>query len=588
MGSFFKLTLINKMELKKLLLAALFSITFISCNQSTQKLSSKDAADAIYFGGDIITMEGDSASYDEAVAVKNGKIIFVGKKTEAEKLMGDITKLNDLKGKTLLPGFIDPHLHASIAASILPVEIVSAMEWNTPYGKSIVVKDHDAFINRLKELDKSYGDPEKILMAWGYFEPYHGKISKDELNSISLTRPIIVWQRSCHEFYLNDAALKHFNITEADFNKMPQYCNYKEGHVFEAGLFVVTKPVLDYISNPAQFSKGLEMMTDVIHKGGLTTICEQGFPQVDLNLEQTLISKEINKPSTPFRYEMVPNAMYFYPILKSGTKVLEFCDSLVKTGKDKMDYVKAVKFYVDGAIFSQLMIMSQPYEDYHHGQWMMQPKEQEDVFNAFWKAGWDIHIHVNGDGGLDTLLAIIDRAKSLTPNSTSKIFLEHYGYARQDQHEKVAEYGILVSNNPYYYYELSGPYSKEGLGPERASKISSIGSLEKLKVPLSFHSDYFMAPAEPLLLVWSAVNRINSNGDVLAPEEKVSLFTGMKAVTIEAARSIKMEKEIGTIAAGKKADFVLLGENPFKIDPMKIKDIKIYSTIFEGKEFKIQ
>jgi predicted amidohydrolase YtcJ len=576
------------MRLKKLLLFSIVAIIFAGCNQSGNKTSGKESADAIYFGGDIITMEGDSAAYAETVAVKNGKIIFAGKKSDAEKLKGDSTKMNDLKGKTLLPGFIDPHIHASIAASVLPVEIVSAMEWNTPKGKSVVVKDHNAFINRLKALDKSYEDPDKVLLAWGYFKPYHGEISKDELNSISATRPIIVWQRSCHEFYLNDAALKYFKITEADFNKMPGYSDYKTGHVFETGLFVVTKPVLDYISNPAQFSKGLEMMTDVIHKGGLTTICEQGFPQVDLNLEQSLISKEINKPTTPFRYEMVPNAMYFYPILKSGTRVLEFCDSLVKTGKDKMDYVKAVKFYVDGAIFSQLMIMSQPYEDHHHGEWMMQPKEQDDVFETFYKAGWDIHIHVNGDGGLDTLLAIIDRARALTPNSTSKIFLEHYGYARQDQHEKVAKYGILVSNNPYYYYELSGPYSKEGLGPERASKISSIGSLEKLKVPLSFHSDYFMAPAEPLLLVWSAVNRINSNGDVLAPEEKVSLFTAMKAVTIEAARSIRMEKEIGTISAGKKADFVILEENPFKIDPVKIKDIKIHSTVFQGKEFKIQ
>lgn len=570
------------------MLLILIAAMVTGCNQSTQKISSNDAADAIYFGGDIITMEGDNAAYAEAVAVKNGKITFAGKKAEAEKLKGDSTKMNDLKGKTLLPGFIDPHIHASIAASVLPVEIVSAMEWNTPKGKSVVVKDHDAFINRLKELDKSYEDPQKVLLAWGYFKPYHGSISKDELNSISSTRPIIVWQRSCHEFYLNDAALKHFNITEADFNKMPGYCDYKTGHVFETGLFVVTKPVLDYISNPAQFSKGLEMMTDVIHKGGLTTICEQGFPQVDLNLEQSLISKEINKTSTSFRYEMVPNAMYLYPILKSGSKVLAFCDSLINTGKDKMDYVKAVKFYVDGAIFSQLMIMSQPYEDNHHGEWMMQPKEQDDVFETFYKAGWDIHIHVNGDGGLDTLLAIIDRARISTPNSKSKIYLEHYGYARQDQHEKVAKYGILVSNNPYYYYELSGPYSKEGLGPERASKISSIGSLEKLKVPLSFHSDYFMAPAEPLLLVWSAVNRINSNGDVLAPEEKVSLFTATKAVTIEAARSIRMENEIGTISAGKKADFVILEENPFKVNPTKIKDISIYSTVFEGKEFRIQ
>ncbi len=569
-------------------LAIIISLTgTVSCNQTSTQNNSPDAADAIYYGGDIITMEGDSANYTEAVVVKNGKIVFVGSKADAEKLKDDSTVMNDLQGKTMLPGFIDPHVHPSIAASVLPAEIVSAMEWKTPNGKSIVVKDHAAFINRIKELDKSYTDPNQLLLAWGYFKPYHGSISKDELNAISKTRPIIIWQRSCHEMYLNDAALKYFKITDADFKKAPAYSDYKKGHVFEAGLFVVTKSVLDYIGSPAMFAKGLEMMTSVIHKGGLTTVAEQGFPQIDIGLELKLNGAEINKPTTPYRFLMVPNAMFLYPKLKSGETVLAFCDSLVKTGTSKLDYVKAVKFYVDGAIFSQLMIMSQPYEDRHHGAWMMQPAEQEDVFNSFWKANWDIHIHVNGDGGLDTLLAIIDRVKAKTPGSTSRIIMEHYGYARQDQHEKVAAAGVWVSNNPYYYYELSDPYSKQGLGIDRASKISSVGSLEKLKVPLSFHSDYFMAPAEPLVLVWSAVNRINSNGDVLAPEEKVSLFTALKAVTIEAAKSIQLEKEIGTITTGKKADFVILAENPMKIDPVKLKDIKIVETVFEGKSFPV-
>ena len=573
----------------KLLPVALIFLMVNNCsNHPEESIKNGDnKADIIYCNGDIVTMEGDSARYAEAVAIKSGKILFVGNKADAEKLKGDSTSLYDLQGKTMLPGFIDPHIHPSIAASILPSEIVSAVEWNTPKGKSIAVKDHASFINRIKGIDKSYNDPNKLLLAWGYFKPYHGDISREELNTISKTRPIVIWQRSAHEFYLNDAALKYFKITEADFKKMPRYGDFKKGHIFEAGLFVIGKPIVDYIGNPTAFAKGLEMMTEVLHKGGLTTVCEQGFPQIELAGELLLNGNEINKPTTPYRFLMVPNGMNLYPRLKSGEKVLAFCDSLIKTGSGKMNYVKAIKFYVDGAIFSQLMIMSQPYEDHHHGEWMMQPKEQEDIFDAFWKANWDIHIHVNGDGGLDTLLAIIDRARMQTPHSTSQIVLEHYGYARKDQHAKVAAAGIWVSNNPYYYYELSGPYSKEGLGLARASKISSVGSLEKLRVPLSFHSDYFMAPAEPLVLVWSAVTRINSNGDVLSPEEKVSLFTAMKAVTIEAAKSIQMQKEIGTITVGKKADFVLLAENPFKIDPVKIKDIKIHSTVFEGNEFTI-
>lgn len=567
--------------LRCVVMLALFTINGCSDRAPDQ------AADAIYFGGDIITMEGDSATYAEAVAVKDGRIMFAGNRAEAEKLRDSRTQAFDLQGRTMLPGFIDPHVHPSIAASILPMEIVSAMEWNTPTGKSIAVRSHAAFIDRLKEIDRSYSDPAQPLLAWGYFKPYHGTLSRTELNTVSRTRPIVIWQRSAHEFYLNDAALKYFKITEADFKKAPGYANYAQGHVFEAGLFTVTKPILDYIGNPEQYRKGLELMTTVLHKGGLTTIGEQGFPQIDLAMEQALNTEEIGKPTTPYRFLMVPNAMYLYPRLKSGAAVLAFCDSLVKTGTDRLGYVRAIKFYVDGAIFSQLMIMSQPYEDHHHGAWMMQPAEQEDVFATFWKAGWDIHIHVNGDGGLDTLLAIIDRARKATPDSPSHIVLEHYGYAREDQHRRVAAAGIWVSNNPYYYYELSGPYSREGLGAERASRISSIGSLERLKVPLSFHSDYFMAPAEPLLLVWSAVNRINSDGVVLAPEEKVSLFTAMKAVTIEAARSLQQDGEIGTITAGKRADFVILGQNPFKGDPVAIKDVPVIATVLGGKEFPV-
>ena len=574
--------------MKKLLfIAAVWMLSACggSANKNTTATTeAASTATTMYYNGDIITMEGDQPQYAEAVVVKDGKIVYVGTKDEAMKAAGEGHAMVDLQGKTMLPGFIDPHVHPSIATGVLTTEIVSAMEWTTPSGKSVVVKDRTAFLERLKELDKSYTDPEKVLIAWGYFKPYHGVITRPDLNKISATRPIVVWQRSIHEFFFNDAALKFFNLTEAAFKKSPDYSNWKDGHVWEAGLFSVAQSVVDYMGSPENFKKGLALMTTVMHKGGLTTIAEQGYPQVDLALEDKLVGDEVNKATTPYRFTRVPNAMYLYPRLKSGKAILNYCDSLIKTGTPKMGYVKAIKLYVDGAIFSQLMMMSKDYEDHHHGAWMMQPKEQDDVFSTFYKANWDIHIHVNGDAGLDTLLAIHDRAKAANPTSTSKIFIEHYGYARPDQHERVAKNGILVSNNPYYYYELSDPYSKEGLGKERASKISSIGSLEKLHVPLSFHSDYIMAPAEPLVLVWCAVNRVNSVGNVLAPEEKVSLWTGMKAITIESARSIKMEDEIGSIKAGKKADFVLLAENPFKIDPIKIKDIKILSTILEGIE----
>lgn len=568
-------------------LSVLFAL--VSCNndQSKKNIVINEAPPSVYYGGNIITMEGEIPAYVEAVVVDGETISFAGTKSEALELAGKGAEMIDLKGSTLLPGFIDPHLHPSLAAGILSVEIVSAMEWTVPTGKIKAVVGRDNFLTRINELHTSYTDPKKVLFAWGYFEPYHGAVTRSDLNKISNTRPIVLWQRSCHEFIMNDAALAHFSITESNFKKFPKYSDWKAGRVWEVGLFGIAQSVVNYLGTPEQYKKGLELMIPIVHKGGLTTIAEQGFPQVDIALELGLNGTEFNKASTPFRFLMVPNAMYLYPKLQSGSNILAYCDSLVKTNAGKMEYVKAIKFYVDGAIFSQLMVMSKPYEDRHTGAWMMQPVEQEDVFRTFWNANWDIHIHVNGDGGLDTLLAIMERTKASNATSTSKIFLEHYGYARQDQHEKVAKYGLLVSNNPYYYFELSDPYSKQGLGLERASKISSLGSLEKLNVPISFHSDYFMAPAEPLTHVWTAINRLNSKGNVLAPEEKMSLWTAMKAVTIESARSIRKENEIGSIKAGKKADFVLLAQDPFKIDPLTIKDIKILGTVLAGKSFPL-
>ncbi len=134
------------MKIKNLLFVSLLVCIFVSCNQSIKIDSSKEFADAIYYGGDIITMETDTVQYAEAVAIKNGKIIFIGSKTGAEKYRGDSTVMNDLKGKTMMPGFIDPHLHPILGAIVLNTQFASPFDWNFPWGKMKAVRGHDAFI----------------------------------------------------------------------------------------------------------------------------------------------------------------------------------------------------------------------------------------------------------------------------------------------------------------------------------------------------------------------------------------------------------------------------------------------------------
>jgi hypothetical protein len=232
--------------------------------------------------------------------------------------------------------------------------------------------------------------------------------------------------------------------------------------------------------------------------------------------------------------------------------------------------------------------MSEPYLDGHHGAWMMRPEEQAAVLETFWEKGWNIHIHVNGDAGLDLVLDQIAARRALSPDRTPRIVLEHYGYAREDQHARLAELGIAVSNNAYYVHELAPVYARHGLGPVRAADISPLGGLARAGVQVSFHSDYRMAPAEPLTQVWVAVNRIASDGRVWGPDQRLALDLALRAITWEAAWSLGLEDEIGSIEVGKRADFTILERDPYAVDPAELKDIPIWGTVLAGRLHPIE
>ncbi len=538
----------------------------------------------IFTARKIITMEPRQPE-TTAVAVRGNHIVMAGSLDELRKRLrgAPVTVDRRLENKVLLPGFVEPHLHPSLAATILPIEIVSAVEWWTPRGRTKAVRSHDAFIERLKELDREY-TPGKWLIVWGYHQPYHGSLSRTDLDEISRERPIMVWQRSVHEMFFNTRALERLGLTEADFAENPQ-ADWKTGHLWESAVFTLGRPMTRILAWPTTYWRGLSMMKQVIHRGGITTVGEQGFPQVSELAELLALKLAMLAPDVPYRFVLVPNAMYLLRREGSPVAAEEGARRMLSWSSDRIRIVRHMKYYADGAIYSQLMQMSKPYLDGHHGEWMMKPEDQVSVLDVFWRKGWNVHVHVNGDAGLDVVLDQIEKLMQEAPDPRRRVVLEHYGYARPDQHKRVARLGIAVSNNPYYVHELAPAYAEHGLGRERASHISPLGGLARAGVPFSFHSDYPMAPAEPLRLVWAAVTRIGSDGNIWGREERVSLDLALRAVTIEAARSLDIEQEVGSIRTGKKADFTVLEEDPYDVDPDRIKDIAVWGTVFEGRVY---
>ncbi len=180
---------------------------------------------------------------------------------------------------------------------------------------------------------------------------------------------------------------------------------------------------------------------------------------------------------------------------------------------------------------------------------------------------------------LDTLEENMKR----NPRQDHRTVIVHFSYTRANQVKRLNDLGAIVSVNPYYPVALAEMYSKVGVGAERSHSMVRMGDLTKEGVNFSLHSDVPMAPGQPLFLMWCAVNRISLNGNVIAPEQRITPEQALQAVTINAAYSMQLENSLGSLKAGKTANITILKQNPLTVDPTTIKDIEVLATVHEGR-----
>jgi len=227
--------------------------------------------------------------------------------------------------------------------------------------------------------------------------------------------------------------------------------------------------------------------------------------------------------------------------------------------------------------------------DYMHAKGITYGNEPGGILvKPLQEADFQIHIHVNGDAGLDRVLNTVEENMRRNPRYDHRTVIVHFAVSAKDQVDRIARLGCIVSGNPYYTRALADNYSKNGLGPDRADNMVRMGDVERAGVSYSYHSDMPMAPADPLFLMWCGINRITTGGRVAAPNQKVSRLGALKAVTIDAAYSLKVEGSMGSIERGKLANFTILADNPLTVDPTKVKDIGVWGTVVEGRVQPVQ
>jgi len=547
--------------------------------------SSESAPPAtLYHNGTLLTMAGDEPSYVEALVEEGGRIVFVGTLNEARVRTSEQVLDFDLGGSTLIPGLIEPHLHPSIAAIMLQNEIIAPYDWKLPSGVKRGVSGEENYRARITQSIQANAKSGELYFIWGYHQLWHGFLSRGLLNQIAGDRAVGIIHRSFHEIYLNDAAIALLGIEQADFEGNPQV-DWDKGHFYEGGWLALVPAMAPTLLEPEKYRAGLASMTAILRQNGITTIAEPGFPSSDFDAELSLLKAEMAS-NPPYDVYLVPSGTQLYGMKGGNHEALAFMETLATTDAYNAANVhflpKQVKLFADGAIYSQLMQMKDGYTDGHEGEWMTPLDLFHEQIELYWNNGYKIHVHANGDLGQQMVIDHVARLQQETPRTNHRLTLHHMGFFTDDMAEQMAELGMEASVNPYYLWALADKYGEHGLGPERAANLVALKLLVDREIPLSFHSDFSMAPAEPMTLAWTAVNRMTSEGTRMSQDQIIPVYEALKAITIDAARTLNLESEIGSLEAGKKANFTILGSNPLKVDATQLKDIEIKGVVHQG------
>lgn len=587
----------HKLLTKKTLLAAsvVGMAALLSACSPAEKASETTAVEPVsgklFIGSSVITMNDKQPRAEAVFASDDGTIQFVGE-TEKAKELYPSAEVVDLGARVIMPGFIEQHLHPFLGALTLSMPVIAPEEWQLPDRIWPAVTGHDEYINALKAVEAEISDPNEVLWTWGYNNFFHGELNREVLDSVSATRPIGVWHRSAHEFYVNTAFVEKYGLNQADIDKLGEEVKSQSdlvaGHFWEGGALIYLLPrIYKDLGNQERFEFGLNQMVEMLHQKGVTAYNEPGA-FIPKEMTETYL-RILGADSTPMYSFFTPESKT--PFLMKGREgvvqaVEEVTKSLPETGKVRY-FDKQIKILFDGAIISQLMKMKDGYLDGHHGEWIQTPEDVEAITKAFWEKDYQILVHVNGDEGVEKLIEIMQRRQAEYPRKDHRFTIVHFANSTDEQVKQLKELGAIISVNPYYVTGFGQRFGEVGLGEERAHAMVRLATIEKEGIPVSLHSDMPMAPSDPLLLAWSAVTRQTNEGSVLRPDLALSLDGALRGITIEAAYSWGMEESLGSIEVGKTANFTVLDQDPYKVDVHRLKDIPIYATVFESKLFPI-
>ena len=544
------------------------------------------------YNGTVITLE-DEQPKANAVFVDKGKIVAVGNDPELRLHLKETTKLIDLKGATLLPGFIDPHTHP-VASSFLH-EMIDLSGFRHENQKEIWT--------HLESEIKNYA-PGEWIMCKGLdvvlvddLEPPHITY----LDSISPNNPLLILSLSMHSFWGNSLAFNAAGINKNSPNPSESSFYGKDasgslnGYISEQAAFQPFRDTVINAMGKVVLKEKCVTVLDEYAANGNTCITSMGITTNDPNvirLYQHLSSEQtslLNKVLQ--RLGLLPRRK---PTVRNFVFVRDDADYLLPFSPNNGDdffKMAGVKFWYDGSPYTGSMYLNEPFKSSsvnqekihvplgHSGKALWKNDEIANRIKQYDSVGWQVAVHTQGDRAISETLDAFEKS-GIPKNSRHR--LEHCLLPSKKAIQRMVKLGVSPSfhiNHLWYYGEALEDHI---IGRERTDKILPLKAVENNSLIFSLHADQPMFESDPLSLLHTAVNRKTRDGKIVGKSNKISVEQGLKSLTINAAWQIKMENKIGSIKPGKYADFVILDQNPMMVDPEKIKDIHVLQTIVNG------
>jgi predicted amidohydrolase YtcJ len=536
------------------------------CKALTRSSDSK--ANQVFVARRIHTLNPDAPTV-EAIATSGGRIVALGCRADVLARYGRTSEVHDFGDRTVLPGFVDPHMHSNFSGLRPWLDI-------SPF----TTQDLDEARAKLVEAAQKVA-PGGWLQA-KMLDPslQSGRpFSRADLDELVGDVPVFILESNGHLAYGNTRAFELAGVTR-DTPDPPQGRFTRDargeltGRLEEPPAF---QPFVDVMPAPSS-DELVGLIREDLQDGarrGCTTLHDCGIGGLFAEDDLALLDAAV-KDDAPVRYAGMLVSTHFARWEEMGLRPGQRSDFFHITG---------IKAWADGSNQGRTGYLREPYLDTdERGALNYTPEEILEVVGQAHRSGWQVGVHANGDAAIDVVLDAFEKVLAAAPREDHRHRIEHASLLRPEHIERMAKLGVSPSFLIGHVHYWGKAFRDRLFGPQRAEFLDPCASALAAGLRISLHSDYNVTPIDPLRCIQNAVVRdMRDGGETLAPHERISVHQGIRSMTIDAAWQCQLDHECGSLEVGKSADLVVLGADPYEVEHRALQDIAIESTWLAGR-----